>query len=469
MAESTRFPILILAAGLLAPLTSPFAQLPSGFTKTTVAPAGSVKNGTSLAHAPDGRIFAAEIGGTVKVIKGGAVRSIHTVSTNTEREQGLLKIEIHPRFAENGWLYLYYLTSTKHHHNIDRIALDKDSKVLESRTLVELVPLTNQGRHNGSGMAFGKDGFLYVGRGEDEQDFWASQWATARGKILRFTEDGKPAPGNPHAGQGTAEEQSIWSRGHRNPWALTMDPLSGRIFEGEVGASHEEINDITRPDAAKDYWYGWGGGGDGPNQGANTIKPFFSYSTGSLGCAITGVAAYNAAGSTWPEKWRNRIYFVDWCSSFIRGVDIANPGAGSEYFLTSGAPRAMGLTVGVDGGLYWLDHNGGSLNRISDKAIPSGIGADASRARSAVARMARVGGSLSLDLGSGGSGFSGKARLTLYDGHGKSLGTRSIAVMNSRAIVSQHETSAPGILNYRVEWREEGMQRASIGRILILP
>lgn len=469
MAIATRFPTLILAACLTALSTAAFAQLPAGFTKTTVAPGGSVKNGTSLAHAPDGRIFAAEIGGVVKMIKGGVVKSVHTVSTNTDREQGLLKIEIHPRFSENGWLYLYYLTSDKHHHNIDRIALDKDSKVLESRTLVELVPLTNQGRHNGSGMAFGKDGLLYVGRGEDEQDFWASQWATARGKILRFTEDGKPAPGNPHAGQGTAEEQSIWSRGHRNPWSLTLDPLSGRIFEGEVGASFEEINDITKPDAGKDYWYGWGGGGDGPNQGANTIKPFFSYGTGSLGCAISGVAAYNAAGSSWPEKWRNRIYFVDWCGSFIRAVDIANPGAASEYFLTSGAPRALGLSVGVDGGLYWLDHNGGSLNRISDKALPTALGGNSPMAHATASRMARHGDAFTLDLGSQGAGYSGSARLTLYDGHGRALGSRTVAAMNSRVIVSQRETSATGILNYRLEWREQGKQRAAIGRILLLP
>src|SRR5687767_5177935 len=76
---------------------------PTGFTKSIVV--AVLQKGTSLAHAPDGRIFVAEIGGTVKVVHNGTAKAVHTVSTNTDREQGLLKSEIHPRFAQNGWLY----------------------------------------------------------------------------------------------------------------------------------------------------------------------------------------------------------------------------------------------------------------------------------------------------------------------------------------------------------------------------
>lgn len=464
-------PAAIPALALSALLCRPASAQPAGFTKTQIAPNNSVRNGTSLAHASDGRIFAAEIGGTVKVLQGGTVKTVHSVSTNTEREQGLLKMEIHPKFAQNGWLYLYYLTANKHHHNIDRITVDKDNRVTESKTLVELVPLTNQGRHNGSGMVFGKDGFLYVGRGEDEQEHWASQWTTQRGKILRFTEDGKPAPGNPHAGAATVEEQSIWARGFRNPWSLTMDPASGRIFEGEVGAQDEEINDVTQPAAGMDHWYGWGGGGDGGNQNANTIKPFFSYATGSLGCAITGVAAYNAPGSTWPANLRNRVYFVDWCQPFLRSVDIANPAA-SEVFFANGMGKALGLTVGIDAGLYWIDHNTGGVWRVSNTPFsptPTSLGSPAGGARPMALLLHRDrGGNLVLPLP--GPAAEGPATLRIFRMDGALLATRSASIRDSQISVSWGETSGTPMGLFRVDWRgSDGSARAESGRFLIAP
>jgi glucose/arabinose dehydrogenase len=471
MANSIPHSRLVLAPfALAAVLASTALAQPTGFTRTVLA--GGFRNPISLAHAPDGRIFVAEIGGAVKSVKGGVTTPVHTVSTNTDREQGLLKIEIHPKFAQNGWLYLYYLTSDRHHHNIDRITVDAANKVSDSKTLVQLVPLVNAGRHNGSGMVFGKDGYLYVGRGEDEQEHWASQWATQRGKILRFTEEGKPAPGNPHATAASAEEQSIWARGFRNPFYLTLDPTSGRIFEGDVGAADEEINDITKPDAAMDHWYGWGGGGDGPNQNANTIKPIFSYATGSLGCAITGIAAYNAPGSTWPAEWKNRIYWTDWCRGYIQAIDIANPTAAPTSFMATNASNAMGITVGVDGGLYHVGYNSGQLIRISNAPIPTAVEFEARRLSTLAGETdflkmdgaGRIAGRLT------GAPAGTQGTLTFYSAEGRRDGVHAVTFEASQITVSRPETLRSVLRPFRLEWRDPaGSLQVRQGRILLLP
>ena len=78
-------------------------------------------------------------------------------------------------------------------------------------TVIQLPVLENGGRHNGSGMVFGKDGFLYVARGQAELGGGA----------------------NPTGA--TDREKRVWARGSRNPWTLAYDPYSGRILAGDVG------------------------------------------------------------------------------------------------------------------------------------------------------------------------------------------------------------------------------------------
>src|SRR3954467_10230453 len=84
-----------------------YSQLPAGFIQKKLT--GDVINeATAMVHAPDGRIFIAERSGKVKVLQNGVVSTVHTVSTTTASEQGLLGIALHPQFATNGKCYIFY-------------------------------------------------------------------------------------------------------------------------------------------------------------------------------------------------------------------------------------------------------------------------------------------------------------------------------------------------------------------------
>lgn len=461
------------------------AQLPAGFTKVQVAPKAVIQNGISFAHANDGRIFVAEISGSVKAIKGDTAVTVHKVATNIDREQGLLKIIAHPSFDKNGWLYLYYLTADRDHHNIDRITVDKNGNTTEAKNVVKLPQLTNGGRHNGSGMAFGKDGYLYVGRGEDETSSWAPKWDTQRGKVLRFTEDGQPAPGNPHAATAGAgiEEKSIWARGFRNPFTLFTDPYTGRIFEGEVGGQFEEINDVTAPDASKDWNYSWGAG-DGVNPGGKgaTIDPAYYYKTGSIGCAVVSAVPYNsAAPSNWPLEYRNRLYINDWCQGWIRSMpltgttgplDVANAASGSQMFISSGISNALGLSLGLDGALYYAAHNGKAIYKIV-----YGGGATLLAPKSREGGFRVLGGSLT--AGRNASlliGFEGlspepgqAARVEILDPEGRILHAGTIRAEGRAFRLEGYRPARAGLIICRVVWSAGGELRRSSGRMAVMP
>lgn len=466
---------LALLAGLAE------GQLPAGFAKVQVAPKAVFTNGTSIAHGNDGRVFVAEIAGAVKLVKGDTAITVHKVSTNTDREQGLLKILAHPAFDRNGWLYLYYLTADRDHHNIDRIALDQAGRVTENKTVVRLPQLTNAGRHNGSGMAFGKDGYLYVGRGEDETASWAPQWTTQRGKVLRFTEEGAPAPGNPHAATPGAgdEERSVWARGFRNPFTLASDPVTGKVYVGDVGAGHEEINDVSSPDAAKDWNYSWGAG-DGVNPGGKgaTIDPAWYYRTGSIGCAVVSEVPYNAAlPSNWPAEYRNRLYLNDWCQGWIRSVplspasplDVASASGGAQIFGSSGFSNALGLSLGRDGALWYAAYNNRAVYRIVYGT--TGLVPSQSASPALLVRAAASPGGMSITLSPASDAFrAGDAvELEIRGPDGRLVHAARVAADGPAVTMTGFRPARAGIHAVRATWSVGGALRRSTGRLAVLP
>ena len=342
-----------------------FGQLPTGFTQKKLT--GDVINeATATVHAPDGRVFIAERSGTVKVFQNGTVTTVHTVSTTTDSEQGLLGITLHPQFASNGKFYIFYTNTQKTVHYLDVVTINPANQVTASGRVMEFDPIIN-GFHNGGAILF-KDGYLYVAIGESNSSAEATKLDTYRGKILRLTEDGQPAPGNPYYNEAGASRQkrSIWAIGMRNPWKMALDPASGKIFVVNVGGNYEEFNDVTNPDAAKSYNYGWDSKGQsGPEQPASTIAPVFYYGHTGWGCAITSGVFFNPSTTNYPAQYRNRFYFSDWCSNWLRSVDATNPGAGYTEFSNTGFDRILGTSVGIDGNLYYIKYGTqGSLWRV---------------------------------------------------------------------------------------------------------
>jgi len=343
-----------------------YSQLPAGFIQKKLT-GDNINEATAMVHAPDGRIFIAERSGNVKVFQNGNVSTVHTVSTTTGSEQGLLGITLHPQFATNGRFYIFYTNPATTVHYLDAVVINTANVVTSTTRIMEFDPIIN-GFHNGGAILF-KDGLLYVAIGESNSPAEATKLDTYRGKILRLTEDGQPAPGNPYYNEAGASRQkrSIWAIGMRNPWKMALDPLSGKIFVVNVGGDYEEINDVTAPDAGKNYNYGWDQNGrSGPQQAANTILPVFAYPHDNWGCAITSGVFFNPPATNYPTQYRNRFYFSDWCSQWFRSVDAVNPGTGAtQEFSPSGFGSILGTSVGIDGNIYYIKYNTtGSLWRI---------------------------------------------------------------------------------------------------------
>jgi len=343
-----------------------FAQLPSGFIAKKLS-GDNINEATAMAHAPDGRIFIAERSGAVKVYQNNTVSTVHTVSTTTASEQGLLGITLHPNFAQNGKCYIFYTNAGMTIHYLDAIVITAANQVTSVTRIMEFDPIIN-GFHNGGALLF-KNGYLYVAIGESNSSSEAAKLDTYRGKILRLTEDGQPAPGNPYYNEAGASRQkrSIWAIGMRNPWKMSLDPLSQKIFVVNVGGNYEELDDVTNPDPAKNYNYGWDENGrSGPEQAANTITAAFYYGHSGWGCAITSGTFFNPATTNYPVEYRNRFYFTDWCSGWLRSIDAANPTIGQwQEFAPSGFGSILGTSVGNDGNIYYFKYNTtGSLWRI---------------------------------------------------------------------------------------------------------
>jgi glucose/arabinose dehydrogenase len=477
----------IAAVFAAAAAVAPYAQLPANFEERTIAAKAGFNEATSMAHADDGRIFVSERSGNIKVIKGDEAPVVYKISTNIGREQGLLKIQAHPGFAAKSWIYAFHITADNHHHNVTRIKLDNQSNVVGVDTVIKLPVLENGGRHNGSGMVFGKDGLLYVARGQDElggASNPAAVWTSQKGKILRFTAEGQPAPGNPHYATGaTNEEKSVWARGFRNPWTMAVDPISGRIFVGDVGDGSEEVNDVTSPDPAKGHWYGYGvGGGDGVRNKADMIDPIYYHATGASGeCAIVAEAPYNAAqASNWPAQYKNRLYVADYCGGTIRSLPLNNPATPTDMFAGAsgmqpfypGSSKKVGLNIGIDGNLYYVSYENAGKARMVVYTGPVDVDRDRANAIEVgnfVFKMGRASdvrftltGEISLRDG-------GKAEFDILGPDGGNLFRRSVDLRGKSYRVEGFRPAAAGLYICRMSWKVGGIARQAFGRLVVLP
>jgi len=336
----------------------------SQYITQNLTPDAIIREGLSLEQASDGRIFIAERGGTVKVYQNNVVSTVFTVTTVTDNEQGLLGLTLHPDFATNGFIYVFYSINdgTVIRHRIERVKINNANQEISRQEILLLEPIGG-GFHNGGDLKF-FNGFLYVTVGDSQQNTNSQNLDTYKGKILRITEDGQPAPGNPFYGSGSVQRQSIWVYGFRNPWRLVPNTVANKLFVLDVGTSWEEVNEISNP-AMRNYAWGHPQGGDGMQTETNQFtNPIFTYATGSIGNALTNGVLYNPATSRYPNL-QGKFIIKDYVRNAIRSFDptVANPVSTVVYE----APQqyALGMMLGNDGYIYYCSYgNTGDLIKL---------------------------------------------------------------------------------------------------------
>ena len=209
----------------------------------------------ALAFLPDGRMLVTERDGRLRLVEGGRLieRPVTGVPAVVASGQGgLLDIALHPRFAENGVLYLSYSGATPAGAatHVLRARFDGD-RLVDGRVIL-VGGAGRTGRHFGSRMAFDREGLLYVSLGERGEMDRAQDLSDLVGKIVRITDEGAVPPGNPFVGQAGARPE-IYCYGMRNPQGLALNPWTGVIWEQEHGPRGGDEVNILRAGAN----YGW--------------------------------------------------------------------------------------------------------------------------------------------------------------------------------------------------------------------
>jgi glucose/arabinose dehydrogenase len=290
--------------------------------------------GMAVANDSSNRLFIIEQQGSIRLIKNGQMlpKPFLDLRQQTDygnifySEMGLLGMAFHPAFKSNGKFYVYYSASSENKDNHHKSVIseytvsssDPDRANPNGRKIMEIKqPESN---HNGGQLAFGPDGFLYIGTGDGGGGGDAhgetgngQNLKTLLGKILRIdvnSVSGYLIPkDNPFV---NADAQSeIYAYGLRNPWRFSFDLSSGKLFCGDVGQNEwEEVNLIK-----KGGNYGWrimeGNHCYYPPLNCNTdglILPITEYEHTEGNCVIGGYV-YRGFVS---KAWQGHYLFGDW-------------------------------------------------------------------------------------------------------------------------------------------------------------
>ena len=356
------------------------ATLPTGFAETKIAEG---LNPTTMSFAPDGRLFLCEKQGLLRVVAEGALRP-EPVLDLTEKvdawnERGLLSVCFDPDFARNGWIYVYYTLNgdkkdkshNSSHNRVSRFTLKGDVADPKSeQVLLELDKLSKTGWHNGGGLAFGKDGKLYIGTGENNNGPYAQDPGNLLGKLLRINNDGSIPQDNPHYREYQGNNRAIVALGLRNAFNLAVHPETGLLYLSMVGANYEEIDRYATAVPPVALNYGWPGI-DGPRKNQpepeGYQEPAHAYDHGSGGgLALCGGNFYHAAkpgADAFPPEYRGRFFYADY-RGWIKSIDPSNPGTRQDF--AEKINRPLDVDIAPDGALWYIERAG--IPGGSDKA-----------------------------------------------------------------------------------------------------
>jgi glucose/arabinose dehydrogenase len=386
---------------------------------------------TDFRWLPDGRLVVINKGGTVVVrpAGGGSLVTAGTFNVDTSSEKGLLGIAVDPSFTTNRRLYFYYSASggsgSDKHRVVMRTLRTADS-MLDAGETVLLSGLRGPANHDGGGIDIGPDGLLYAGVGDTgcnsgqatepiytPTNFYGTCLADAganhgggNGKVLRIGLDASIPPSNPLVGATNvtacgascgdpidpgmlgSPRPEIFAWGFRNPFRLWVDPMTGRVWVGDVGEITFEEVTIVSP--GRHHGWPWREGAKGwpaskcqdvrsgtgamsaPIQDLDCVDPVYFCAHGSEpgvdgGCqAVTGGQIVDSC--TWPDPFRGRYVFGDSSTASLwtltpNGARDGIVGGRENFASISGAPVA--IRVGNDGALYVAVYDQGRIARIA--------------------------------------------------------------------------------------------------------
>ena len=322
---------------------------------------------------PDGKFLITEKPGKMRIVSadgtlGPDIKNVPAV--DDDGQGGLLGIAIDPDFANNRLLFWAYTedVGSGNHTSFAKGNLSADESALENVTVIyRATPAYDGDKHFGGRIVITKDGNLFASTGERsdlETRPQAQELNSALGKILHITKDGKPVAGNPFMDSSNARPE-IYSYGHRNVLGMALDPVTGNLWNSEMGPrGGDEINIVKA----------------GANYGWPTITYGIEYSGKTIGEGINKQAGMEQPVYYWDPvlspggmifytgdqmtEWKNNLFLCGLSSQHIARLVIEdNKVVGEERLLADKNERFRDIAQGTDGALYAVT-DGGKMYKI---------------------------------------------------------------------------------------------------------
>jgi glucose/arabinose dehydrogenase len=320
---------------------------------------------------PDGALLITEKAGKLIHFKDGVKTNIDGLPEVYLRGQGgLMDIELHPNYSENGWLYITYSSSDGEGEGGNTALIRAqliDTKLTSVERLYKAEPNSKRGQHFGSRIEFDNDGYLYFSIGDrGNRDVNPQDITRDCGKIYRINDDGSIPNNNPFL-EFPGAKTAIYSYGHRNPQGMICHPDTGEIWVHEHGPrGGDEINRIK-----KGRNFGWPLISYGINYSGTSFtddtylpgmeQPLFYWvpSIAPSGMAYVTSDVY--------KDWKNNLLIGSLKFEYLERLVLDNNKVVKREKLLEGMGRVRSVRQGPDGYIYASLESIGILKIIPNK------------------------------------------------------------------------------------------------------
>ncbi len=347
------------------------------FTTTVVA---DLEHPWAMTFLPDGRLLVTEKEGALKLVdvSSGKVGDISGApKVDYGGQGGFGDVVLHPKFADNGVVYLSYAEAGDDDTRGGALARAKlvlddngGGALSDLKVIWRQVPKVSGRGHYGHRIAFDKDGMLWISSSERQKFDPAQDMGSNLGKMVRLNDDGSVPKDNPFADEGDVAAQ-VWSLGHRNILGLAFD-AQGRLWAHEMGPrGGDELNLIER---GANYGYPIVSNGDhydGRTIPDHDTRPEFNAPEVTWNPVISPAGFVIYSGDDFPD-WQGDGFIGGLSSEALVRVEFDGTSAKEAQRFDMGA-RIREIEQGPDGALWLLeDGDDGSEGRLLKLTPPAG-------------------------------------------------------------------------------------------------
>jgi glucose/arabinose dehydrogenase len=329
-----------------------------------------------IAFLPDGRLLITERPGRIRIVeKGKLLPPVSGVPTPYVRQDGgFFDIEVHPNFAQNGWVYLSYSEilpgytpppadtaapaapqaggrgpASPPSMTVILRARIKNNAWVDQQILYRGTPdlYSTADYHYGSRFVFDRQGHLFYSIGDKGKPADAQDLSKATGKVHRINDDGTVPKDNPFVNRAGAVG-SIWSYGHRNPQGFAFDPVTNKLWETEHGPRGGDELNLIEPGRN----YGWPVVSNGQEPGVTKSEQEGMESpkvAWTPTVAPAGIAFYT--GARYPG-WKNSLFVSCLGGQQLKRLEVANDRVAHEEIVFNEYGRVRDIVIGPDGYFY---------------------------------------------------------------------------------------------------------------------